>query len=148
MPIYLERTRMGFLNLLYGLVLQGVWKACLLTPPPQSHSHHTRMSERVSVPCREVEPYRPICPPPAISNDPSATAGSSPYPSRPDSATYGRPEFAPSAYSQRPPQPTAIFGMCSAHPMPRPRLSLLLSYLRRVGPSCPFPRRSRNARPH
>jgi hypothetical protein len=67
MRIYLERTRMGFLNLLYGLVLQGVWKPCLLTPPPQSHNHHTRMSERVSVPCHEVEPYRPIL---STSSDP------------------------------------------------------------------------------
>ena len=70
-----------------------------------------------------------ICSHLAIPNDPSATAGSPPYPSRPDSATYGRPEFPPSPYSQRPPQPTAVYGMCSAHPVPRPVVSLLLSYL-------------------
>jgi hypothetical protein len=48
MPIYPKRTRMGFLNLLHGLVLLGVWKPYLLTPPLQSHNHHTRMSERRS----------------------------------------------------------------------------------------------------
>ena len=53
MPTYLGHMRMGFLNLLFGLVLLGVWEPYLLTPHPQSHSHHTRMSERVSVTCRE-----------------------------------------------------------------------------------------------
>ncbi|KAF8485068.1 hypothetical protein DFH94DRAFT_718040 [Russula ochroleuca] len=54
----------------------------------------------------------------SIPNDLSATAGSSPYPSRPDSATYIRPEFAPSVYSQRPPQPTAVFGAWPHHARP------------------------------
>jgi len=53
----------------------------------------------------------------SIPNDPSATASSSPYPPRPDSATYNRPELPHSAYSQRPPQTTAVFG---AWPHARP----------------------------
>ncbi len=45
--------------------------------------------------------------PPAMPNDASTTATSSPYPSRPDSATYHRPDLAPVAYSPRPPQAPA-----------------------------------------
>jgi hypothetical protein len=95
-----------------------------------------------------LNPIDPFVQPLAIPNDPSTTTGSSPYPSRPDSATYGRLELHPSAYSQRPPQPAAVYGMWSAHHVPRPCVSLLLSCLRRVASSCPFPRCSRNARPH
>jgi hypothetical protein len=51
----------------------------------------------------------------SIPNDPSATAASSPYPSRPDSATYGRLELHPSAYAQRPPQTAAVFGAWPHH---------------------------------
>jgi hypothetical protein len=39
---------------LFGLVLLGVW---MPTAPPQSHNHHTRPSERVSVPYRGVDRY-------------------------------------------------------------------------------------------
>jgi hypothetical protein len=66
----------------------------------------------------ELNLIDPIFSPPAIPNDPSSIASSSPYPSRPDSATYYRPELPPSAYSLRPPQPAAVFGMCNAHPVP------------------------------
>jgi hypothetical protein len=50
MLTYRGRTRMGSLNLLlFGLVPLGVSIAYQLTPHPQSHIHHTRMNERVSV---------------------------------------------------------------------------------------------------
>ncbi|KAI0002943.1 hypothetical protein BJV74DRAFT_814326 [Russula compacta] len=51
----------------------------------------------------------------SIPNDPSATGPSSPYPPRPDSATYTRPEHASPAYSQRLPQTAAIFGAWPHH---------------------------------
>jgi hypothetical protein len=50
MLTYRGRTRMASLNLLlFGLVPLGVSMDYLLTPHPQSHNHHTRMNERVSV---------------------------------------------------------------------------------------------------
>jgi hypothetical protein len=44
---------------------------------------------------------------PAMPNDTSTTAASSPYPSRPDSATYHHPDLQQVAFSQRPPQGVA-----------------------------------------
>jgi hypothetical protein len=50
MLTYRGHTRMGSLNLpLFGLVPLGVSMDYPLTPHPQSHTHHTRMNERVSV---------------------------------------------------------------------------------------------------
>jgi hypothetical protein len=119
---YPEPTKKGFPNLLFGPVHPGVWTVCHLTAALQlSHNHHTQMSERVSVSYYgATELYRPIRPSSAIANDPSATSSSSPYPSRPDPATYTRPELVHSAYPQRPPQTPAVYGMRSAHLSPRP----------------------------
>ncbi|KAH9994847.1 hypothetical protein BJV77DRAFT_1066573 [Russula vinacea] len=51
----------------------------------------------------------------SIPNNPPATLDSSSYPSGPNFATYGRPEF-PSACPQWPPQPTAAHGPIMPHP--------------------------------
>ena len=45
------------MGLLFSLIPLGVWVPYLLTPPPQLHNHHIRMTEHVSIPCRGVEPY-------------------------------------------------------------------------------------------
>ncbi|KAH9963231.1 hypothetical protein BC827DRAFT_1194282 [Russula dissimulans] len=51
----------------------------------------------------------------SMPNDSSATSTSSPYPSRPDSATYARQELLPAVYHQRHPQAAAIYGAWPHH---------------------------------
>jgi len=82
----------------------------------------------------------------AMPNDPSATSTSSPYPTRPDSATYTRQELPPTAYPQRHLQAAAVYGMCSAHLLPDLSPHLFRYSIRRVATSCPF-QRSYYARP-
>lgn len=150
MLTYRGRTRMGSLNLLlFGLVPLGVSMACPLTPHPQSHSHHIRMNERVSVYffAFEVETLLTLL-------------STSSYPKRSFSHTW--PFTIPlqtrfrRVWSSR----TSSFRIftttsatyCGLWYVERPSCAQTLrltslSCLRRVAPSCPFPRRPGNPRP-